>query len=77
MSKKCIICGKKTIAGRTISRKGLAKKKGGTGKKTTRVNKRKFLPNLQKLRTLVNGRVMSVYACTKCIKAGKVQKYKR
>ncbi|PIQ88772.1 MAG: 50S ribosomal protein L28, partial [Candidatus Omnitrophica bacterium CG11_big_fil_rev_8_21_14_0_20_42_13] len=35
MSKICYICGKKPVAGRTIERRGLAKKKGGVGKKIT------------------------------------------
>ncbi len=50
MSRVCEICGKGPVAGRTISRRGLAKKKGGVGKRITRVNKRRFLPNLHKVR---------------------------
>ena len=36
--------------------------------------KRRFLPNLQRIRVLENGVVKRKMVCTKCIKAGKVQK---
>ncbi|RKY39178.1 MAG: 50S ribosomal protein L28, partial [Candidatus Omnitrophota bacterium] len=44
MSRICEICGKKPIAGRKIARRGLAKKKGGIGKKITGITSRRFLP---------------------------------
>jgi len=75
MLKRCGICNKGALHGNSLSRKGLAKKKGGTGKKTTRVNKRKFLPNLQKVRIKINGRPKTIYLCTKCLKKGKVVKF--
>jgi len=74
MSKICAICGKKPVAGRTICRRGLAKKKGGVGRKITGVNPRRFLPNLQSVRALVKGVPMRIRVCVKCIKAGKVIK---
>jgi large subunit ribosomal protein L28 len=37
--------------------------------------KRRFNPNLQKVRILVNGAPSREYVCTRCLKAGKVQKY--
>ncbi len=72
MLKICAICGKKPIAGKILVRKGLAKKKGGTGSKISRRNIRKFLPNLQRMRILVNGHPKRVYVCTKCIKKGEL-----
>lgn len=57
-----------------MTRKGQYKAKGGTGSKISRRNNRLILPNLQRLRANVSGRAMRVYACTKCIKAGKVTK---
>jgi large subunit ribosomal protein L28 len=72
MLKRCAICGKGEQMGRVISRKGLAKKKGGTGSKIARSSKREFLPNLQKLRILINNHPKSVYVCTKCIKKGRI-----
>jgi large subunit ribosomal protein L28 len=55
-------------------RKGLAKSKGGTGSKIVRSSKRKFLPNLQKTRILLNGKAQRVFICTKCIKKGNIVK---
>lgn len=74
MSRKCQVCGVGPMAGRKIVRKGKAKKEGGVGKKTTRTNKRRFLPNLQKIRVLVNGAAKSILVCTRCIRSGKIQK---
>jgi large subunit ribosomal protein L28 len=36
--------------------------------------KRRFDPNLQKVRALVAGAPKRVYVCTRCLKAGKVVK---
>lgn len=74
MLKKCALCGKRSIAGKAIVRKGLAKKKGGTGSKISRRTNRYFLPNLQKMRILIHGHPRKVYVCTKCIKKGEVIK---
>lgn len=74
MSRVCAICGKRTAAGRRIKRRGLAKKKGGVGRKITGISKRLFLPNLQKVKTIINGTVKRIRVCTKCLKAGKVKK---
>lgn len=74
MSKVCAICGKRPHAGNKISRRGLAKKKGGVGKRITGVSKRTFLPNLQKVRAVVDGKVRTIRVCTKCIRSGKVVK---
>jgi large subunit ribosomal protein L28 len=74
MSRVCTICGKKPQAGRSIKRRGKAKKKGGVGQKITGISKRFFLPNLQKVKTIVNGTVKRINVCAKCIKAGKIQK---
>jgi len=74
MSKICYICGKRPVAGRVIKRRGLAKKKGGVGQRITGVSRRRFLPNLQRVRALINGGVKKVRVCTKCLKAGKIKK---
>ena len=34
--------------------------------------KRRFDPNLQRVRILVNGAAKRVYVCTRCLKSGKV-----
>lgn len=74
MSRVCEICGKRPVAGRSIARRGLAKKKGGVGKKITGVTKRRFLPNLQTVRIIQGGSTRRIKVCTSCIKAGKIQK---
>lgn len=74
MSKVCAICGKQPAAGRKMTRRGLAKIKGGVGRRITGVAKRRFLPNLQSVRTLVDGKTKRVLVCTGCIKAGKIVK---
>jgi large subunit ribosomal protein L28 len=74
MSRVCEVCGKGPVAGRSIARRGLAKKKGGVGKRITGVSKRRFLPNLQTIKTSINGTVKKIKICTKCLKAEKVQK---
>lgn len=74
MSRACDFCGKKTSFGKQYARRGLAKAKGGVGRKITGKTRRKFLPNLQKVRAIVNGGVQRVRACTQCIRAGKVVK---
>lgn len=75
MSKVCYICGKSPVAGRTIKRRGLAKKKGGVGRKITGISRRKFLPNLQVVKILYHGRPKRVRVCAKCLKAGKVARF--
>lgn len=71
----CDICGKKPISGNSIARRGMAKKKGGVGKKITGITRRRFLPNLQRVKAqLLNGTVRRIWVCTGCIQAGKVRK---
>jgi len=74
MSRVCEICGKKPSAGRTIARRGLAKAKGGVGLKITGITKRRFLPNLQNVRVILDGTRKTIKACAACIKAGKIKK---
>ena len=58
--------------GRTYVRKGKAKKEGGIGRHIARKNPRRFLPNLQTARILVDGLVKKIRVCTKCLKKGRV-----
>ncbi|MCF6150464.1 MAG: 50S ribosomal protein L28 [Candidatus Kuenenia sp.] len=75
MARVCEICKKKTVAGNQLETRGLAKWKGGVGKKITGKTKRKFKPNIQKVRVLINGKtVRRMKVCTRCISAGKVSK---
>jgi large subunit ribosomal protein L28 len=74
MSQKCDICGKGPHSGCQITRRGLAKSKGGVGKKTTGHTKRVFKVNIQKVKTSIKGVVMHVRVCAKCLRSGKVVK---
>jgi large subunit ribosomal protein L28 len=74
MARVCAFCGKKTEVGYSYARRGLAKYKGGVGRKTTGKTKRKFRPNLQKVRAVVNGSVRRVRVCTRCLKSDLVRK---
>ena len=61
MAKVCAICGKKPGFGHSRSHSMVA-------------TKRRFNPNLQKVRILVDGAPRREYVCTRCLKAGKVTK---
>lgn len=74
MSQKCQICGKGPVSGSRIKRRGLAKKKGGVGRRITGVSARVFYPNLKKVKAIINGSVRTVKVCVRCIKHGKVTK---
>jgi large subunit ribosomal protein L28 len=68
------LSGKKTRSGRTYARRGLAKAKGGIGKKTTGKTLRRFKPNIQRVRAVVGGRVVRVKVAAKLLRRGLVQK---
>lgn len=74
MARRCYFTGKKTIFGRSIARRGKAKYLGGVGRKVTGISKRRFKPNIQKMRAVVNGRVMRVRVSAKAIRMGLVVK---
>jgi len=74
MSRVCCFTGKKTTSGRSISRRGKAKHLGGVGKKVTGITKRKFKPNIQKVRAVVDGRVCRIRVSAKAIHMGLIQK---
>ena len=61
MSKVCAICGKKPSFGNNRSHSMVA-------------TRRRFEPNLQRVRVLLAGRPARAYVCTRCLKTGKVQK---
>jgi len=74
MSRECYFTGKKTRAGRSIARKGKAKYLGGVGRKTTGITKRKFKPNIQRVRAVVDGKVCRIKVSAKAIRMGLVVK---
>lgn len=74
MPQMCSLCGRKPVIGNMIVQRGKAKRDGGVGKKTTGVTRRFFRPNLQRVRSLVGGKPVRAWVCTRCIRAGKVTK---
>ena len=74
MSKVCKICDKGPVSGRKYKRRGMVRRKGGAGAKIVGKTLRKFRPNLQRVKILLNKTPQTVYVCTKCLKAGKVTK---
>lgn len=74
MSRVCEICGKRTHVGNSITRRGMAKRLGGVGRKITGKTKRKFKPNIQKVRAIADGGVRRMKVCTRCIRSGLVKK---
>jgi len=61
MARRCYFCGKKPSSGHSLSH-------------SHRKTKRKWLPNLQKIKITEAGKIKRVYACTKCLKRGKIIK---
>ncbi len=75
MSRICAVTGKRPHRGGRIIRKGLTKKSGGIGTSLVKVTKRKFRPNLQRVRVrLPNGQIKRLWVSVKALKAGKVRK---
>ena len=74
MSRVCAFTGKRTISGRSIARRGKAKHLGGVGKKVTGITKRKFKPNIQKVRAVIDGRVCRIKVSAKAIRMGLIEK---
>ena len=75
MSRICEITGKRPKTGGKIVYKGVSKKAAGIGLQLVKNNKRKFRPNLQRVRVkLPSGQVKRLWVSAKAIKAGKIQK---
>lgn len=62
MSKICEVCGKKPGFGFRVSH-------------SHHKTKRRWNPNVQKVRVLVDGKPGRMTVCTKCMKAGKVPRH--
>ncbi len=61
MARVCDVCGRGPKAGQNVSH---------ANNKT----KRRFLPNLQRVRAVRDGTVRRIRVCTRCIRSGKVTK---
>jgi large subunit ribosomal protein L28 len=64
--------------GNSVTTRGKQKYLGGVGTKVTGITRRKFKPNLQRLRvTEGRGTSTTKLVCTQCIRSGKVKKLVR
>ena len=61
MANFCYVCNKVPASGNTVSN-------------ANNKRKRRFMPNLQRVRILEDGRAVRVRVCTRCLKAGKIRK---
>ena len=75
MARICELTGKRPMKGSIIWRSGKAKKSGGIGTHVTAITKRKFMPNLQRVKALLpSGEVRYVRVSASAIKKGLVMK---
>ena len=74
MPRVCHFTGKKTKTGRQYTHRGKAKYLGGVGTKVTGRTKRKFKPNLQRVRALIDGKPVRIIVSTKAIRMGLITK---
>jgi len=74
MPRVCAFTGKKTIFGNQVTHRGKAKYLGGVGTKTTGITRRSFKANIQKVRAVVDGRIVRIAVSAKAIRQGLVVK---
>ena len=74
MSRVCYFTGKKPRMGKRITTRGISKKAGGIGLKTTGITIRRFLPNLQTVKIIENGTVKRVRVAANYLTSGNVKK---
>ena len=77
MAKICELTGKRPMKGSIIWRSGKSKKSGGIGTHVTAITKRRFMPNLQRVRAIVDGEVRYIRVTAAAIKKGLVVKAPR
>lgn len=71
MSRVCAVTGRRTRVGNSVSRRGLAKKVGGVGRRVTGRCKRKFKPNIHSVRVLTpEGGLLRLKLSARAIKTG-------
>lgn len=59
MAKMCAVCGKAPSSGNNVSHSELK-------------TRRRWFPNLQKVRAVVDGSPRRITVCTRCLRSGKV-----
>ena len=78
MARVCNVCGKGPRVGNQVTIRGKAKYLGGVGTKVTGISRRKFKPNLQRVKvSTANGTHKAIQVCVQCLKSGAVTKVVR
>ena len=78
MSRVCEVCGKRSQVGNAVETRGKAKYLGGVGTKITGITRRKFKPNLQRVKVVVGkGTHKTLRVCVSCLRSGAVRKVVR
>jgi len=78
MARVCEICGKQNQMGNSVETRGKAKYLGGVGTKITGITRRKFKPNLQRVKiTTENGTNKTIRICAACLRSGAVTRVVR
>ena len=74
MARICELTGKRPMKGSIIWRSGKPKKQGGIGTHITAITKRRFMPNLQRVKALINGEVRYIRVTANALKKGLIVK---
>jgi large subunit ribosomal protein L28 len=74
MARICELTGARPMKGSIIWRSGKPKKQGGIGTHITAITKRRFMPNLQRVKIVINGEVRYARVSAKALKQGLVVK---
>src|SRR5438093_8128060 len=74
MGMQCAVTGKKPVLGYKYARRGKAKYLGGVGRKVTGKTRRKFKPNLQRIKAEINGQVKTIRVAVSAIRSGLVKR---
>lgn len=61
MAKYCEVCKKGVVSGNNVSH-------------SHRISKRKWAPNVQRVKVIVNGTPKRMYVCTRCLRSGLVER---
>lgn len=78
MAKQCEVCGKTAQLGNQMTIRGKQKYLGGIGTKVTGITRRKFKPNLQRVKvSTANGTHKALQVCTQCLRSGAITKVVR
>lgn len=61
MARRCVVCDKGTVTGFSVAH-------------SNKATKRRWYPNLQRVRIVLDGRTRRALVCTTCLKSGKVER---